>query len=95
VRTQGFPNEKKLQFRGVIPAIILPLNPDYSIDEQGFRCHIRKVSGVKGVTGIVCNAHASEVTLITREERKRVLRIVWEEVNQKVPVIAGTYGESP
>ncbi len=86
--------KKKLQLRGVIPAIILPLNPDYSIDEQGFRRHIRKVSGVKGVTGIVCNAHASEVTLLTREERKRVLRIVCDEVNGKVPVIAGAYGES-
>lgn len=86
--------KKKLQLKGVIPAIILPLNPDYSIDEQGFRRHIRRVSGVKGVTGIVCNAHASEVTLLTREERKRVLQIVCEEVNGKIPVIAGAYGES-
>jgi len=86
--------KKRLQFKGVIPAIILPLNPDYSIDEQGFRCHIRRVSRVKGVTGIVCNAHASEVTLLSREERKRVLKIVCEEVNGKIPVIAGAYGES-
>jgi 4-hydroxy-tetrahydrodipicolinate synthase len=86
--------KKRSELRGVIPAIILPLNPDYSIDEQGFRRHIRRVSRVKGVTGIVCNAHASEVTLLSREERKRVLRIVGEEVNGKVPVIAGAYGES-
>ena len=86
--------KQRLELKGVIPAIILPLNSDYSIDEQGFRRHIRRVSGVKGVTGIVCNAHASEVTLLTREERKRVLQIVCEEVNGKVPVIAGAYGES-
>jgi 4-hydroxy-tetrahydrodipicolinate synthase len=86
--------KKRLELKGVIPAIILPLNPDYSIDEQGFRRHIRRVSRLKGVTGIVCNAHASEVTLLTREERKRVLQIVCEEVNGKVPVIAGAYGES-
>jgi len=86
--------KKRLELKGVIPALILPLNRDYSIDEQGFRRHIKKVSRVKGVTGIVCNAHASEVTLLTREERKRVLRIVCEEVNGKVPVIAGAYGES-
>ncbi len=85
---------KNLQLKGVIPAIILPLNPDFSIDEQGFRNHIRRVSGVKGVTGIVCNAHASEVTLLTSEERKRVIQIVCEEVNGKIPVIAGAYGES-
>ncbi len=86
--------KKRLQLRGVIPAIILPLNPDYSIDEQGFRRHIRRVSRVKGVTGIVCNAHASEVTLLSREERRKVLKIVCEEVNGKIPVIAGAYGES-
>ncbi len=86
--------KKQLKLDGVIPAIILPLNPDYSIDENGFRRHIRRVSRVKGVTGIVCNAHASEVTLLSREERKRVLQIVCEEVNGKVPVIAGAYGES-
>lgn len=86
--------KENLQLRGVIPAIILPLNPNYSIDEQGFRRHIRRVSGVKGVTGIVCNAHASEVTLLSREERNRVLKIVCEEVNGKIPVIAGAYGES-
>ena len=85
---------KRLELKGVIPAIILPLNPDYSIDEQGFRRHIRRVVGVRGVTGIVCNAHASEVTLLSREERKKVLRIICEEVNGRVPVIAGAYGES-
>jgi 4-hydroxy-tetrahydrodipicolinate synthase len=90
----GHEMKKRLELKGVIPAIILPLNPDYSIDEQGFRRHIRRVSRVQGVTGIVCNAHASEVTLLSREERKRVLRIVCEEVNGKVPVIAGAYGES-
>jgi len=86
--------KKRLELGGVIPAIILPLNPDYSIDEQGFRRHIRRVLRVKGVTGIVCNAHASEVTLLTRDERRRVLQIVSEEVNAKIPVIAGVYGES-
>jgi 4-hydroxy-tetrahydrodipicolinate synthase len=90
----GVRMKKRLKLNGVIPAIILPLNPDYSIDEAGFRCHIKRVIGVKGVTGIVCNAHASEVTLLSREERKRVLQIVCEEVNGKVPVIAGAYGES-
>lgn len=86
--------KRQLTLNGVIPAIILPLNPDYTIDEAGFRHHIKRVIGVRGVTGIVCNAHASEVTLLNREERKRVLQIVREEVNGKVPVIAGAYGES-
>ena len=90
----GLSMKKELELKGVIPAIILPLNPDYSIDEQGFRRHIKRVLRVRGITGMVCNAHASEVTLLSRDERKRVLQIVCEEVNGKVPVIAGAYGES-
>lgn len=84
----------QLELKGVIPAIILPLNPDYSIDEPGLRRHVKRVVNVPGVTGVVCNAHAGEVTLLSREERNRVLKIVIEETNGKVPVIAGAYGES-
>jgi 4-hydroxy-tetrahydrodipicolinate synthase len=84
---------KQLELRGVLPAIILPLNPDFSIDEEGLRRHVSRVVKAPGVNGIVCNAHASEVTLLNREEKNRVLRIVREEVKEKVPVIAGAYGE--
>lgn len=85
---------KPSKLEGVVPAIILPLNPDYSIDEKGLRRHVRRLVGVKGVAGLVCNAHASEVTLLSREERRRVLQIVREEVGLKIPVISGVYAES-
>jgi 4-hydroxy-tetrahydrodipicolinate synthase len=86
--------EQPSKWRGVIPAIILPLKQDYSIDEEGLRRHVKRVIGVRGVTGIVCNAHASEVTFLNREERRRVLQIVREAVSGKVPVISGIYAES-
>ncbi len=86
--------KRRLALKGVLPAIILPMNPDFSIDEQGLRQHVRRVVRVPGVTGIVCNAHASEVTSLTPDERKKVLQLVREEVNGKVPVISGAYGES-
>ena len=85
--------KKRLEFKGVYPAIILPLNPDFSIDEEGLRQHVRNVIGIPGVNGIVCNAHASEVTLLTREEKKKVMEIVCAEVKGKIPVISGVYAE--
>ncbi len=85
--------KKQLELKGVLPAIVLPLNPDFSIDEDGLRRHVRRVMGVPGVNGIVCNAHASEVTLLNRGEKKKVMEIVCQEVNGKVPVIACAYGE--
>ena len=36
---------------GVIPAVLLPFDDDLSIDEKGFRSHLRDVAEVAGVTG--------------------------------------------
>jgi len=85
--------KKQVELKGILPAIVLPLNPDFSIDEDGLRQHVRRVMGVPGVKGIVCNAHASEITLLNREEKKKVLETVCREVNGKLPVIACAYGE--
>ncbi len=86
--------KKGLELEGVIPAIVLPLHSDCSIDEEGLRRHVRRIVGVSGVKGIVCNALASEVIFLDREERKRVLKIVREEVKGRVPVISGIHSES-
>ena len=67
--------KKRLELRRVIPAIILPLIPDYSIDEQGFCRHVRGVLGVSGITGIVYDAHAREVTLLTVRKRRAEMAI--------------------
>ena len=65
--------KRRLGLEGVLPAIILPLNPDFSIDEEGLRRHIRRVVAVPGVTGIVCNAHASEVTSLNPRRKEEGL----------------------
>ncbi len=37
---------------GVIPAVLLPFNDDLSIDEKGFRGHLRDVAATKGLSAI-------------------------------------------
>ena len=49
---------------------------------------------MQGVTGIVCNGHAAEVSSLDREERRRALAIAAETVGARLPVIAGVYAES-
>jgi 4-hydroxy-tetrahydrodipicolinate synthase len=83
-----------LKFSGVIPANILPLNTDYSIDETDYRRHLRWLAGVPGVTGITVNGHAAEVSSLSREERRRALAIALEEVGSRLPLIAGIYTDS-
>jgi 4-hydroxy-tetrahydrodipicolinate synthase len=81
-------------FRGIIPANLLPFQPDYSIDEPEYRRHLSWLAGVRGVTAITCNGHAAEVSSLTREERQRALAIAGEEVGDRVPLIAGIYTDS-
>lgn len=84
----------KLKFSGVMPANLLPFNSDYSINEQDYRRHLTWLANVPGVTGIVCNGHAAEVSSLTRDERRSALEIAVDEVGSRVPLIAGVYTDS-
>jgi 4-hydroxy-tetrahydrodipicolinate synthase len=82
-----------LRFSGVMPANILPFKADLSIDEPAYRRHLRWLTDTRGVTGIVANGHASEVSSLSRDERKRSLAIALDEVAGRCPVIAGVYSD--
>ncbi|MBI3458243.1 MAG: dihydrodipicolinate synthase family protein, partial [Candidatus Rokubacteria bacterium] len=82
-----------LRFSGVMPANILPFKADLSIDEAAYRTHLRWLAGTPGVTGIVANGHAAEVSSLSREERKRALAIALDEVGGRCPVVAGVYSD--
>jgi 4-hydroxy-tetrahydrodipicolinate synthase len=74
-----------------MPANLLPFTADLEIDEPAYRKHLRWLADTAGVTGIVANGHAAEVSSLDREERRRALAIAVDEVAGKIPVIAGIY----
>jgi 4-hydroxy-tetrahydrodipicolinate synthase len=80
-----------LRFSGVMPANLLPFTADLEIDEVAYRRHLRWLLDTRGVTGIVANGHAAEVSSLTREERRRALAIAVEEAAGRAPVVAGVY----
>src|SRR5262245_45367922 len=80
-------------FSGVMPANILPFKADLSIDEPAYRKHLRWLADARGVTGIVANGHAAEVSSLSREERKRALGIAVDEVGSACPIVAGVYSD--
>ena len=82
-----------LKFSGTMPANILPFTADLAIDEAAYRTHLRWLADTPGVTGIVANGHAGEVSSLTREERKRSLAIALDEIAGDCPVIAGVYSD--
>ncbi len=79
---------------GVIPACLLPLHDDLSIDEKNYRKHIREVGGVRGVAALTVNGHASEVSSCSFEEQEKLLDLALAEVGDRVPLVNGIYAES-
>jgi 4-hydroxy-tetrahydrodipicolinate synthase len=82
-----------LRFSGIMPANVLPFMADLAIDERAYRGHLRWLADTRGVTGIVANGHAAEVSSLSREERKRALAIALDEVGAACPIVAGVYSD--
>jgi 4-hydroxy-tetrahydrodipicolinate synthase len=82
-----------LRFSGVMPANVLPFTSDLEIDEPAYRRHLRWLADTRGVTGIVANGHASEVSSLNRDERRRSLAIALDEVGSGCPIVAGVYSD--
>jgi 4-hydroxy-tetrahydrodipicolinate synthase len=78
---------------GVIPAVLLPFNDDLSIDEKGFRAHLRDVAATKGISAITINAHSTEVASVSFEEQRRVLAIAQEEIGDRLPLVNGVWAD--
>ena len=83
-----------LTFSGVMPANVLPFTPDYAIDERNYRRHLQGLAAVPGVTGIVVNGHAAEVSSLQRDERRRALAIALDSVGSQLPLITGIYTDN-
>jgi 4-hydroxy-tetrahydrodipicolinate synthase len=78
---------------GVIPAVLLPFADDLTIDEQGFREHLRDVATPPGLSAITVNAHSTEVASCTADEQRRVLAIAQDELGGRLPIVNGIWAD--
>jgi len=78
-----------LTVRGIIPAMVTPLDGNEEIDEAGVREIINYLieSGVHGI--FVCGSQGESCSL-SDDEKRRIIEIAVDEVNGRVPVYAGT-----
>ena len=79
---------KEVDLKGYIPAIPLPMNEDFSIDERTLRAYVNWIVP-QGVRALAVNVDTGEGPHLFPEERLRVLEVVAEEVNGRVPIVAG------
>jgi len=86
-------NQVNKQFRGVFGIIPTPFRKSGEVDEQSLK-RIVQFCLEAGSHGVVTPVNASEFTSLTDEERTQIIKIVSQEVDGKIPVVAGVAGGS-
>jgi 4-hydroxy-tetrahydrodipicolinate synthase len=76
---------------GCIPIVVTPFDESFAVDERSLRAQVDFLIEA-GVHGLATPAIASEGYKLTDAERDRVIRVVIEAANGRVPVIASADG---
>ncbi|MFA5816179.1 MAG: dihydrodipicolinate synthase family protein [Bacteroidales bacterium] len=74
---------------GIVTVLNTPFRSDDTIDFQAVRNNVREALKA-GIAGFLVPAMASEVSRLTGTEKVKMVEAVLDEVNNRVPVIAGT-----
>ncbi len=75
------------KMNGVIPALITSFNKDESINKEGMRKTVNYLIS-KNVHGLYITGSTGETFLMSPDEKKKVIEIIVDEVNGRIPVIA-------
>ena len=81
------------KLEGAFTALITPFKNNGAVDEEGLRTNV-EFQIEKGIDGLVPCGTTGESATLSYEEHKRVIEIVVEQANGRVPVIAGTGSNS-
>lgn len=81
------------QLEGAFPVLITPMNEDGQINWDGLKKNIEHFIN-ENVAGIVVNGSTGEFVSLTKEERYKVTEVAVEQVNGRIPLIAGTAAET-
>ncbi|MCB8877493.1 dihydrodipicolinate synthase family protein [Acidisoma silvae] len=81
-------------FHGIYVATLTPFRADGQIDEPVLAAHFRSFATVPGIAGVLCNGHAAENFLLTREERRRVTEIAYETLGASHIIVSGVVAEA-
>lgn len=77
------------ELKGIIVPVVTPFNKDESINESGLRQIVNYLID-NGVHGLFPSGSQGELFSLSTEEKKRVMDIVIEETNGRIPVMPST-----
>jgi 4-hydroxy-tetrahydrodipicolinate synthase len=75
--------------RGTFTVMVTPFTSDEQLDEEGFRDNIDWYIAEE-IHGVICLGSTGEFANLSIEERKKIIDLTVDQVNGRVPVIAGT-----
>lgn len=78
----------QVQFKGIIPPIVTPLDENEKVDEKALRSVVKSLIQA-GVYGIFVLGSTGEFAHLSDDEKKRASETVLDEVNGKVKVLIG------
>src|SRR5213592_1970619 len=78
---------------GVWPAALTPFEPDGAIDDWALAAHLEHLARTPGVSAVVVNGHAGEVTSLDRAERVHVVETARRVAGPAVGVVAGVIAD--
>jgi 4-hydroxy-tetrahydrodipicolinate synthase len=80
-------------FEGVYVVLVTPFKEDESLDEMRMRAHVDRMIK-EGVDGVIVGGSTGEFASLSEDEREKLIKLVIEHVDGRVPVIAGSMAPS-
>ncbi|MEC5293293.1 MULTISPECIES: dihydrodipicolinate synthase family protein [unclassified Aurantimonas] len=81
-------------FTGIYASTIVPLCPNYAIDEAELAYHVASIASVRGIRGLLINGHAGENFVLSSGEKRRIVEVVREAVGPDCILISGINSEN-
>ncbi len=82
------------RLRGIHAATVVPLRPDFAVDEAALAAHIASVAAVRGIRGLLVNGHAGENFVLSLAEKRRVVEIARQVSPADCLIVSGVNHES-
>jgi len=82
-----------MKFEGALTAMVTPFDKSGELDEDGLRANVN-FQIERGIHGLVPVGTTGECATLSYEEHNRVVEIVVDATNGRVPVLAGTGSNS-
>jgi len=82
-----------LDLKGIIPAVIVPMRSDYSIDFEAFRGYLEWVIS-QGAVGLAVNVDTGEGPYLSPEERSEVIGTARQVAAGRCFIVSGVGGPS-